>query len=139
MDERNSNPMKTATGRENICRLLITERKRIGVRLGFGLFPAPAWDILLDLYLAERGGTSVQIWSLCIAANVPTSTAHRKITQMIDEGLLVRSMQGGRVIVSLAPDALLCLEALFDDLAKEFLVVSDDVMRDRPRESGMIL
>lgn len=116
MDEPDIGPDDPERCREKICKRLIAERKRVGVHLGFELIPAPAWDILLDLYLAERAGKAVQIWSLCIAANVPTSTAHRKITDMIDDGLLARSMEGGRVMIGLAPGTVVKLEALFDDL-----------------------
>lgn len=118
MDERDIGPQERARCREKICRRLVAERKRIGVQLGFDLIPAPAWDILLDLYLAERAGHGVQIWSLCIAANVPTSTAHRKISDMVERGLLTRSMDGGRVMIRLTADTALKLEALFDDLAQ---------------------
>lgn len=118
MDESDIGPDPPDRRREKICQRLVAERKRAGVRLGFDLIPAPAWDILLDLYLAERAGNPVQIWSLCIAANVPTSTAHRKITEMVEQGLLARSMDGGRVMIGLAPDTVMKLEALFDDLAQ---------------------
>jgi uncharacterized membrane-anchored protein len=107
-----------AGDRAQICRGLIAERKRVGVHLGFDLCPAPVWDILLDLFLAEQADRPVQIWSLCVAANVPSSTAHRKISDMINRGLLVRSLTGSRVMVRLAPTTVLSLEALFDDLAR---------------------
>lgn len=54
------------------------------------LFADPAWDILLDLVAAQLEGNSVPISSLCIAANVPTTTALRWIATMVDMGLLVR-------------------------------------------------
>ena len=118
MDEPAIGPDDPGRRREKICQRLIAERKRAGVHLGFDLIPSPAWDILLDLYLADRAGKAVQVWSLCIAANVPTSTAHRKITDMVEDGLLARSMDGGRVMIGLAPDTVARLEALFDDLAQ---------------------
>lgn len=106
-----------ARRRIDICRLLIKERKRIGVHLGFELCPAPAWDMLLDLYVARHDRQSVQIWSLCVASNIPTSTAHRKIGEMVDAGILVREPEGGRVIVKLSEVYVSKLEALLDDLA----------------------
>ncbi len=54
------------------------------------LFADPAWDILLDLAAARLEGSSVPISSLCIAANVPTTTALRWIATMVDIGLLAR-------------------------------------------------
>ena len=54
------------------------------------LFADPAWDILLDLALAKVERRQVSVTSLCIAANVPPTTALRWIGQMVDEGLLLR-------------------------------------------------
>lgn len=116
MDDREIGSEERGRRREQICRRLIAERKRVGMHLGFDLVPAPAWDILLDLYLANLLGKPTQIWSLCIAANVPTSTAHRKISDMVDRNLLARSMHGGRVMVRLVPDTILKLEGLLDEL-----------------------
>ena len=54
------------------------------------LFADPAWDILLDLALAKVERRQVSVTSLCIAANVPPTTALRWIGQMVDAGLLLR-------------------------------------------------
>lgn len=55
------------------------------------LFADPAWDILLDLTAARGEGKRVSVTSLCIAAQVPATTALRWIGQMIDAGILVRA------------------------------------------------
>ena len=115
-----------APRRLEICRALIRERKRVGVHLGFELCPVPAWDILLDLYVARREQRSIQIWSLCVAANIPTSTAHRKIGEMIERGILVRNAEGGKVTVSLSDAYADKLELLFDDLG-EIMVTSSSI------------
>jgi hypothetical protein len=114
-DENLSDP--EARQRLRTCRLLIKERKRIGAHLGFDLCPDPAWDMLLDLYVAHHEKRSITIWSLCLASNIPTSTAHRKIGEMIETGIMMRGSQGGRVTVSIAPGYLPRLNALLDDLA----------------------
>lgn len=103
--------------RVEICRLLVKERKRVGTHLGYELCPIPAWDMLLDLYMAHHERRSVQIWSLCVASNVPMSTAHRKIGEMVESGILVREMDGGRVMVRLSGAYLQKLDALLDDIA----------------------
>ncbi len=54
------------------------------------LFADPAWDILLDLALAKAERRQVSVTSLCIAANVPATTALRWIGQMVEEGVLLR-------------------------------------------------
>jgi len=54
------------------------------------IFADPAWDILLDLTIARIDGKQIAVSSLCIAANVPTTTALRWIKNLITLGLLVR-------------------------------------------------
>ncbi|WP_157217980.1 MarR family transcriptional regulator [Flavisphingomonas formosensis] len=65
--------------------MLIAERKLLGERLGFDACPSPTWDILLDLYLAHHERRAIYLWSLCIAANIPLSSAHRKISELVPE------------------------------------------------------
>ncbi|MCJ2186556.1 MarR family winged helix-turn-helix transcriptional regulator [Novosphingobium beihaiensis] len=55
-----------------------------------GLFSDPAWDILLDLYMAEEEQKKIYITSACLAAGVPTSTGLRWITILIQNGYVER-------------------------------------------------
>lgn len=55
------------------------------------LFSDPAWDMILDLALAALEQRQVSVSSLCLAANVPTTTALRWIKIMLDQGLLLRT------------------------------------------------
>ncbi|MFN3389010.1 MAG: MarR family transcriptional regulator, partial [Allosphingosinicella sp.] len=55
------------------------------------LFADPAWDMLLDLAAARLEGTMVSVSSLCIAGNVPTTTALRWIKTLVDRGLVLRT------------------------------------------------
>lgn len=73
-----------------MCRALILIRKTVGDTLGFALCPNPIWDMLLDLYLAHHEARDVYVWPLCVAANVPFSTAYRKIGDLERRGLLLR-------------------------------------------------
>jgi hypothetical protein len=58
---------------------------------GSGFFGEPAWDMLLDLFLARaKGLRPVSVTSLCIASSVPSTTALRWIGFMVQQGLLVR-------------------------------------------------
>jgi hypothetical protein len=54
------------------------------------LFGDPAWDMLLDLTAAHGEGVQVSVTSLCIAAAVPTTTALRWLTQMVESGIFIR-------------------------------------------------
>lgn len=54
------------------------------------LFADPAWDMLLDLFVARAEERSVCVSSLCIASGVPASTAHRWIQALSSEDLARR-------------------------------------------------
>ena len=73
-----------------IIRALIAQRQERARYFDADLFADPAWDILLDLSLAKVTMRKVCVTSLCIAANVPATTALRWIGQMVDAGLLDR-------------------------------------------------
>lgn len=85
-------------------------RRRSDRRLVLGpdLLAEPAWDMLLDLYLAQEAGRSVAVSSLCIAAGVPTTTALRWVRILEKEGLLLRERDrddGRRSFVKLSAPA----------------------------------
>jgi hypothetical protein len=54
------------------------------------LFADPAWDMLLDLTAAHAEHSRVSVTSLCIAAEVPATTALRWIKQLVDNGVFIR-------------------------------------------------
>jgi len=66
----------------------------------------PAWDILLDLAIAHYRGRETSVTSLCIGADVPTTTALRWINSMTNAGLIVRRpciVDKRRNVVAIAP------------------------------------
>ena len=70
------------------------------------VFADPEWDILLDLF-GQGFGRRVSMSSLCIAASVPTTTAMRCISAMIEQGILARSRDTAdarRVLVELTDE-----------------------------------
>lgn len=75
------------------CRKLVTMRKTLGDALGYRHCASPIWDMLLELYVAEREKRIVYLWSLCSFANVPFSTACRKVTEMEEIGLVRRNLE----------------------------------------------
>lgn len=80
------------------------------------LFADPAWDILLELYLADLAQRRVSISSLCIGAAVPATTALRWINTLEKEGLLRRNndpFDGRRVYASLSETGLNKMDAYF--------------------------
>ena len=53
------------------------------------LFADPAWNMLLDLYLAKCDDKEISVSSVCIAASVPATTALRWIGTLEKHGLVV--------------------------------------------------
>lgn len=113
--------MEATDIRRRVCRLLLAERKLVGEILGFAACPDPTWDILLDLYNAQCDGADIYLSSLCIAANVPLSSAHRKIQELVNEGWLLRfsgDSDGRRITVRLSSAIMERITSLLDAMAR---------------------
>jgi len=68
------------------------------------LFGEPAWDCLLDLYLAALEKRRLSVTDVCVAATVPPTTALRWVDILCRRDLAVRgsdALDGGRSIVEL--------------------------------------
>lgn len=65
-------------------------RRRDAVSPTKGLFGEPGWDILLDLFIARKTNTALQVSSVCAGAGVPSTTVLRWIARLEREGLIVR-------------------------------------------------
>ncbi len=73
------------------------------------IFGEPAWDILLDLFIAHERRQPICLSDASLGAGVPLSTAQRWVKQLLDRGLLVRHSDGRdhrRVLVSLSEHAV---------------------------------
>ena len=80
------------------------------------LFADPAWDMLLELLVAELTGQRVTISSLCTASNVPTTTALRWIKTLEQHGLVKRRadpLDARRYFIALTNHAELALKQYF--------------------------
>lgn len=76
--------------RVETCRRLMSEEKVIERIMG-RRFQGNACRIMaLDLFLADLDGRASHIWEVCNALSIPPSTAHRKLDEMIREGLVHR-------------------------------------------------
>lgn len=72
-------------------RLYRDRRRRADVFGGdHDLFGEPAWDILLDLYIAAAEKRDVRIGDSCVAAAVPKTTALRWLGTLTERGLVER-------------------------------------------------
>jgi len=72
-----------------IRELLKTESKRREIG-GGGLFGDPAWEMLLDLLLANIEQRRVSVSSACIASGAPMSTALRLVRRLVSDGVLFK-------------------------------------------------
>jgi len=72
------------------------------------LFGEPAWDLLLDLFIAAKERKRVPVTSACIGAAVPTTTALRWLAVLEERGHVIRESDPNdarRIFVRLSADA----------------------------------
>ena len=99
----------------------IDERRLRQKFFGYELFADPAWDMLLQLFLAEISQRRVSVTALTIAANVPATTALRWIKTMADAAIIRRRpdpTDARRVFVELSEKASEAMEGYFEELQR---------------------
>lgn len=105
------------------CRLALARktyalrRKRASLFGNPDLFGEPAWDILLDLFIAQGEGKPVSVSSACIGSAAPATTGLRWLGVLADEGLILRENDPAdhrRVLVRLTPAAQVAMDRFFD-------------------------
>ncbi len=92
-------------------------RKRAAIFGNPDLFGEPAWDILLDLFIAQGEGKTVSVSSACIGSAAPPTTGLRWLGVLADEGLVVREKDpedNRRVLVRLTPTGQAAMERFFE-------------------------
>ncbi len=92
-------------------------RKRAAIFGNPELFGEPAWDILLDLYIAQADDKPVSVSSACIGSAAPATTGLRWLGVLADEGLVVRENDTGdnrRVLVRLSHTGIKAMERFLD-------------------------
>lgn len=85
---------------------------------GPGLFGEPAWDILLDLYIAASDPRLVSVMSASLAASVSADDTARWLTHLEEKGLVERFSSGpeaSRAIVTLSQGAFDQMTRLLND------------------------
>lgn len=80
----------TASTRAEAAAREVRRRNQQLQAFGSKLVSNPGWDMLIDLFLARERGKSISVSSLCIASNVPQTTALRWISTLEEEGLICR-------------------------------------------------
>lgn len=105
-----------------LARALYRLRRRRERIFGDGLFSDPNWDLLLDLYAAEKASQCVCITSACLATAVPTTSALRCVKLLETQGLIVREADRKdtrRTHLRLSAGAMRGMDALFLDLRQQ--------------------
>lgn len=98
-------------------KLYALRRKRARIFGNPDLFGEPAWDIMLDLFIAQGEGKSVSVSSACIGSAAPATTGLRWLGVLADEGLIQRENDPEdhrRVLVRLTPSGLATMERFFE-------------------------
>lgn len=94
-------------------------RKRAAIFGNPDLFGEPAWDILLDLYIAHGESKPVSVSSACIGSAAPATTGLRWLGVLADEGLVVREndpQDHRRVLVRLSREGVAAMEKFLDNV-----------------------
>ena len=92
-------------------------RKRSNVFGDTELFGEPAWDILLDLYIAQAEDKPVSVSSACIGSAAPPTTGLRWLGVLAEQGFVERKhdpQDQRRVLVRLTDKALEAMDAYFE-------------------------
>lgn len=92
-------------------------RSRSKIFQNDSLFGEPAWDILLDLYIAALKGKKLSITDACVGSAVPNTTALRWISILQQADLLTREgdhRDGRRAYVTLTSKGHLLMQTYFE-------------------------
>ena len=102
------------------------------------LFFEPAWDMLLELYVATCDRKMVATGSLCVASGVPEATALRYLEQLVSLGLAQRfndSQDRRRVLVQITEAGRIAMAGYFRSLAGgRFGPTPEQVLIDSPEQ-----
>ncbi|MFM5893281.1 MAG: hypothetical protein ACKOQM_02460 [Novosphingobium sp.] len=107
------------------------------------LFAEPAWDLLLDLFIARLYNKRVSITSACYAADVPSTTGLRWLGILADRNLIERfdSKNDQRVTwVRLSNFGTKLMRELFEDISKfdhQKLIALDDYLISKADEKQL--
>ncbi|WP_448662511.1 MarR family transcriptional regulator [Sphingomonas sp. CJ20] len=139
---RAGNTLPAGTGTEphlvEMAKALYQARRQRGRYFGevATAFTEPAWDLMLDLYIARSEGRRVSVSSAAIAADVPPTTALRWIAHLEQEGILRRESDPAdrrRTWLSLVENAYYQMERYVRDCS-----LSSVTARSRPQRASTV-
>ena len=100
------------------ARRMVRERLRRGQFFRPELFADPAWDMMLDIFIAEAEGRETPVMNLCLSSQVPETTTLRWVRTLEHAGIFLREKDEHdlrRVLVRLSPDASKAMATYLDD------------------------
>lgn len=106
----------------------VDRRRRTKIFGTEDLFGEPAWDILLDLFIAAKERRRVSVTSACIGSAVPSTTALRWITILEKQALLIREADPGdarRVYVKLSARGYAGMLEYFASASRSVVLLDD--------------
>jgi len=107
-EENSSKTSEIDLAETRLVREIIRSRRRRDTQFGANLFGEPAWDMLLELYLAHLEQRRTTVSSACRASASPQTTGLRWIRQLQTQGWIQRQsdpLDGRRVWLSLTDRA----------------------------------
>lgn len=105
---------------------LLAARRAREVFFGANLFDDPAWDILLQAYVARLDQERLSITGLCIASSVPSTTALRWLNKLEQDGWLSRRndpLDARRSWIELSDKGLAAMESYWGTVWRSLLPV----------------
>ncbi len=123
LHRRNEEPFRLAEEQQprlpsaEIARQVYAKRRRRAALFGNDeLFGEPAWDILLDLYIAHAENKAVSVSSACIGSASPPTTGLRWLGVLAENGLILREHDPEdqrRVLVRLTDRGIAAMDEYF--------------------------
>jgi hypothetical protein len=115
-----SDDLRAGAEQAKLVRKIQRARSRRTDFLSTTLFGEPAWDMLLELFASAIEQKRVTVGELCIASNVPQTTALRWIDVLVREELVTRRsdpLDARRVHLELMPSAYEAMRDYADQLS----------------------
>ena len=109
----NVSPQSVVTARR-----MVRERLRRNHHFDAALFADPAWDMMLDLFIAEAEGRETPVMNLCLSSQVPETTTLRWVKTLEHAGIVIRRKDEHdqrRVLIRLSSEAAKSLAAYLDE------------------------
>ncbi len=100
---------------------LMLEKRDRTIILGPDMMGDPAFDMLLDLFVAQEESVDISVSSLCYGTCLPQTTALRWVKIMVDRGMILRKSDTNdkrRVYLLLAPQTRLGMIRYLDRVAQ---------------------